>query len=227
MNNCLLSYVSRNDFEIVSFDIFDTLVERKYKSPSDVFFVSGSRILGENNADRYRFDRIKAEQLARSKKKSREVTIQEIFSELPITYRNYEDLLLKEEIKEELDCCSVNESIKQVYDLCISLQKKVVIISDMYLPKNVLVEMLNNCNYSGYQNIYVSNEYDASKRDGSLFGIVINNEKILNGKALHIGDSFKADYISAMKNGFKAYWVPRKQIISRKIYEKSIRSKYR
>ena len=48
MNQIIESYILRH-FNTVSFDIFDTLIERNVLNPTDVFGIVGERVLGKQN----------------------------------------------------------------------------------------------------------------------------------------------------------------------------------
>lgn len=56
-------------------DIFDTLIERDVNIPSDIFYKVGLKILGKNEAETFRKDRIEAEAKARKSKLGGEVTL--------------------------------------------------------------------------------------------------------------------------------------------------------
>ena len=73
-------------------------------------------------------------------------------------------------------------------------EKHILIISDMYLPSEVIQKMLKACNILDYEKIYVSNEYGVNKISGILFKKVIQDKKINAYEMIHIGDSIKADF---------------------------------
>lgn len=74
MKNYLLQALI-SKYQYISFDIFDTLIERKVKAPSDIFAIVGKNILGDACADVFRQDRINAELIARKNCKTGEVNV--------------------------------------------------------------------------------------------------------------------------------------------------------
>lgn len=203
--------------------MFDTLVERETIIPSDVFAIVGKKVLGRNEEE-FRKDRIQAEKRARKEQLSGEVTIHQIYEHLPTKYHTFRQDLENKEIEEEIKTCHPRKQMQDVYKRCIELGKKIVITTDMYLPRDVIIKILQNCGFCNYQVIYLSNEYDESKRKGGLFDRVVADSKGNNREIIHIGDSPRADYLSAKKRGLSAYLVTRSHWLRRKIYEKSIRS---
>jgi hypothetical protein len=83
--------------------------------------------------------------------------------------------------------------------------RRVIYISDMYLPPAVVKEMLERC---GYQvpdgSLYVSNELGLTKSSGNLYKHVIAKEGISARQLLHCGDGVKTDYLGARKAGVPA-----------------------
>ena len=96
--------------------------------------------------------------------------------------------------------------------------KRVYIISDMYLPKPVIQEMLEKCGVSGEEKLYVSNTYGVNKISGKLFEIVTREGNLDKKRMLHIGDSLKADCLGAIKAGIGFYHVSRKNRLERMLH---------
>lgn len=178
------------DFDIVSFDVFDTLIKRDVDRPRDVFLL----IQKKYNVPNFYDKRIEAENDARSTLKwKREVTLDEIYEFYPSKDREY---LKKIEIKVEKAICTANVEIIDFYNFCKKIGKKIIIISDMYLPQDVIKSILIDNGFNGFEGLFVSSELNKTKTDSSLFKWVLNE---MNGKKiLHIGDSFKSDFKSTI-----------------------------
>ena len=69
-------------YDTISFDIFDTLVEREVCRPSDIFRIAGRDVLGAEQEDAFCRKRIIAEQIARERKENHEVVLDNIYEEL-------------------------------------------------------------------------------------------------------------------------------------------------
>lgn len=216
MKNIFLKYLV-NKYQVISFDVFDTLIERKVRLPSDIFRITGEQVLGTNSAESFTKDRINAESLARKLSDNGEVNLNDIYSLLQEEYREKARILKDTEIKNEIELCIPKEKIIQYFNYAISGNKEVYIISDMYLSTDIIEAMLEKCDVSGYKRIYVSNEFGVNKITGKLFDYVINENKVNSKEMLHIGDSIKADYLGARKAGIHGALIGRKHRISRLI----------
>lgn len=225
MNWLIKKIIANKKYKLVSFDVFDTLIERDVEDPTEIFYRVGEDILGKGQGESFRSDRIIAEKTARSKKDRGEVTLSEIYMDLPEKYRNFIHELSEAEVREELKSCHTKKKGQELFDFCKYLGKKIIIITDMYLPCEVIESILHDCGYIGYSYIYVSNVYGCSKRRGGLYQKVLFEEKIEGKEMLHIGDSLKADFLSARANKIGAFLMFRSDVIKRKLYDKGFRGK--
>ena len=188
----------------ISFDIFDTLLKRNVKNPSDVFDLVQLK-LGEKEL-KFKEKRIEAEQRA-LQKSSTEISLDDI-------YRCYNaDNSLKNELKAieldvERECLTVNPYMIDFFNYCVK-HKNVYIISDMYLSSDFIEKILADNKITGYKKLYVSCKYGKTKRDGSLFKLYLNQNSINPREAVHVGDSWRSDYIMPKKMGIMALHIPR------------------
>lgn len=190
-----------DESEIISFDVFDTLIFRKCR-PHDVFALVSDKC----GIKSFAHDRIECEHKARVKSKHEEITLNEIYDELAQIYgHECADKLKALEIESEFSVIYANPELKEFFDLMIQKHKRIIIISDMYLPMNIIAAMLNRCGYEGYEYLYVSSEYGITKRHGSLFAHVLRDKKISPDRVLHIGDNFISDYLIPKKAGMKSF----------------------
>lgn len=193
--------------EYVSFDIFDTLIKRDVKKPTDVF------VIIEHNykiCDFYK-RRIEAEKRARKGKVDTTIDeIYDIYNELYLNNINEAKKIKNIEKQVEYELCVQNKLLKKVYDFCIENNKKVYLISDMYLSSKILKEILEKNSYSKYEKLYVSCEYDRTKANGELYKHVIKELGIHTSKLIHIGNDIKTDYVMALKNKISAVKVKTK-----------------
>ena len=223
-NNSL--YKKIEGYQNISFDMFDTLIERNVILPTDIFFQVGKLVL--RNGEEFREQRILAERKARTKHQSKEVTLDQIYLELEALYDESIIGELKEkEISEELSSCTPRKDIDEVYRRLIETGKNVFIVTDMYLPKETLLMMLSRCSIDGYKDLLVSNEEDAGKRDGALFNILLQRYNLQPKSLVHIGDDLKSDHLGAKKAGIASVIIPRRRAIRRQIKSEIIKSKLR
>lgn len=201
-------------YSCISFDIFDTLVQRKVDTPSDVFYLTGMKIFGnEQEAINFKTNRIKAEEMAR--KLRGEISIEDIYELLKENYSHKTAQLYEQEVKTEIEVCNPIELMLEVVDYALKQDKTVILISDMYLKHSTIEEILNKCDVKGYLKLYVSCECGCNKLSGKLFNRVLAENNISCENMVHFGDSIKADYIGAKKAGIRGYLVHRKNRLSR------------
>ena len=151
-------------YSVISFDIFDTLLKRDVYKPKDLFelieqgYCSNLSLKSDLSVlQGFAEKRILAERSARDLVKNREATLDEIYQNL-CGYSEDETKELKElEMIAESRIICDNPLIHSFYSWCIEQGKKVLLISDMYLPKAFIQKLLNENGYSGYNNIYISN----------------------------------------------------------------------
>ncbi|MCI8297603.1 MAG: HAD hydrolase-like protein [Lachnospiraceae bacterium] len=211
MNRYLEKYILRY-YDSISFDIFDTLVERDIDDPRDIFDI----VENEMRENGFRQRRIEAENRARLKKMSREVVLDEIYDELQDTI-NDREILKKCEVKTELEHIFPKRDIICFFNRCIAEEKDIYLISDMYLPESVIKQILNKCGINRYNKLYLSNKYGANKISSKLFEILLEKESIDHGAILHIGDSIRADFFGARGADIKSILVGRKKRFKRMI----------
>ncbi len=183
----------------VSFDVFDTLVIRPVLDPEDVFACLSLR----SDDAGFVQERKKAEEKAR-KALNKEVDIDEIYEFIDKKYKEMKE----EEIEIELLFCHVNPQIKRVYDFAKRENKRVIAVSDMYLPEKVIRKILEN---SGYQMdaVYVSCDIGKTKGSGKLFEYVLEHEDISAADMVHFGDNYISDYSEALRKGIAAFQTPK------------------
>lgn len=208
ISNSLKNRIDKH--EIISFDVYDTLVSRNVKKPSDVFCLiekQYNKKFGAHKAIKgFKENRIKAYEDVYSCYGS-SCSIDKIYDRLTDYSDEEKNELKKIEINIEQDICCVNYKIFEIYKYALSKKKRIFIISDMYLPTEIIASFLDKCEISDYEKLYVSCDYNASKIKGDLFDIVCEENNIPHNKILHIGDGIKNDIIRAKQKGLDVFWV--------------------
>lgn len=191
-----------SSYNVISFDVFDTLIKRDVPNPQDVFKMLERKTGIDGLSDL----RIEAEIKAREVSKNQEVGIKDIYNELGKILKNSQTELnhiMETEIGLEEKLCVVNLDMLPIYNYCIN-NKIVVLISDMYLKRETIESILNKNHIANYRKLYISNEINKTKISGELFQFVKKDLGIENIKIMHIGNSFNADFIKAHQCGYGA-----------------------
>lgn len=182
----------------VSFDIFDTLILRDVAGPTDVFDLIGKK-LGITD---FRRKRTEAEQRARAEKNNGEVNIWEIYKCFDGVSESDIEKYCAYELSAELSVCHPNPALRDFYRKCL-VKKKIVLVSDMYLPAEMMVKILEKCKISGYDKLYISCDVGVSKRDGGLYRYVAKDLGINEKELVHIGNDIMSDFLCARKLGVR------------------------
>lgn len=202
-------------FDVISFDVFDTLIVRDTDCPHDVFSYMEQSLVEKygHYYDNFRLKRITAEKL--SLKKGGVVSLDEIYQVFYEQYGENDVDLQKLEIQYEKKLTVARVDILEVYLECLRRGKKILIITDMYLLRSTIENILSQNGIYGYTGLYISGESGATKRSGKLYQYVCEEEH-LNKKAwIHVGDNFVSDYLQARIFGIQACHIPlRKRVMS-------------
>ncbi len=199
-----------SEYEVISFDVFDTLIFRPFSAPTDVFYLIGES-LGIMD---FKNIRIKAEYDARIKRRElsgdMEIGIADIWNELEaeVGIPAGRGISLEEETEKEL--CYANPFMLEVWKLLRAMGKRLFVVSDMYLPESIIEELLKNAGFDGAERIFVSCEYHKSKADGKLYTEVLNvfsHEKKMPS-IIHIGDNPHSDVKMALEKGIAVMQYP-------------------
>lgn len=200
------------NYNIISLDIFDTLLKRDVRFPTDVFLLVKKQIKEENIytiSPNFVEDRIKAEKLARKKTTHEEIIFDEIYENFPTEYdKNILEYIKKIELNIEKNVLTKNLDVYNIYKKCIRENKKIIVASDMYLPMDFIKEILKINDITEYKKIYLSSDIKKTKRSGSLFKYILKDLDIKPSEILHIGDNKYSDYLVPKKLGFNAYLIP-------------------
>lgn len=194
------------DYDIISFDVFDTLIFRPMAQPTDVFYLIGEQtgIMDFKNI------RIWNEWDARvkcyDKYGHREINLADIWKNLEkdVGFPASEGMKLEQDTEKKL--CFANPFMLELYKKLTGLNKKIIIVSDMYLPKDCIASILENAGYKDAHKVYISNEYHKNKYEGKLYEEVIKDlygDDTLKGKRKKGNDLSRKDGKPMKnKNGF-------------------------
>lgn len=189
---------------VISFDVFDTLLLRNILKPTDLFLLLNSYTLENCQIENFYEERIKAESESRVGHENNETTIENIYEVLSKKINKDLQKVMEKELELEEKFLVANPWMQEIYTYAKKKKKKVLAISDMYLPKKFIQKILEKNGYK-LDEIYVSSEKFQVKGNGSLFEYVKNEEKINPEKWLHIGDNEISDYEAPKKIGINAY----------------------
>ena len=203
--NVKREYPSRDKLEelidshdVISFDLFDTLLLRPLHEPEDLFSVM---------EERYALRDFKRRRMT-----CPEMLNNPVLSDIYASYTGSFGEDAKEgksleyaEAELEYDLIRPRKSMRSLYRKALSAGRTIVFTTDMYLTKDILEPILEKNGYGSYSSLYISSEYGRRKEEG-LFEVLIDDWK--DKSILHIGDDVYADVKCASDAGIDAFHVP-------------------
>lgn len=186
--------------QAVSFDIFDTLVVRPYRKPTDLF----RHLETAMGAEGFAQARMEGEQAARKgaeRRGSSEVTLSEIYRELHASYQP----LMEKEVQLETWVCRQNPEMFDAFTYARDGGKRIVIASDMYLPQQTIERILQNAGYTGYELLLLSSHTFRPKVTGAMFEDILAATQVPADQILHVGDNAYSDVLVPGERGLRTY----------------------
>lgn len=211
----LLPFCQHTFPELVSFDIFETLLIRTVATPNDVNRLLARRLrtkgLCDLDDDAFIALRRQAEDLAlRENRAHREsqTTLREIAKKLgKLTGLPFSLTWSFAEQELELEA-ELLHAIPEGADLVREYRDqgaKIAFISDMYLPSDKIFYWLEREGIArAGEQVFVSGEVGLSKGSGNLFSHVLAELNIPKARALHIGNNHHADLSGARLAGIQS-----------------------
>jgi FMN phosphatase YigB (HAD superfamily) len=188
-----------NPFDIVSFDVFDTLVRRSHYVPDYAKLKLGNLLVAEQLFDSnlaFVEARNKAEfEVRQNKQFQADVSICEVYQQLAKTYQwsseqgaRYADL----EFAYDLDMIESKDDIVDILNTFIGQGKSVYIVSDTYYTEHQIVLMLRKAGVTNGYKLFVSSAEGKRKDNGTMWAYL--KETLPKGKTfVHVGDNAMAD----------------------------------
>lgn len=226
---------TNKEYKLYSFDIFDTLITRKVATPKGIFVLMKDIINTspqfadlpndiKTNFFNYRTNsEFYLRQINNQWNDGKDISLDMIYNHIQHTYylTDSQTKALKElEMQLELDnIIPITENIEKL-KILLEKGKRVVLISDMYLPEYIIKEMLLKCDPILCQvKLYLSSTLGFMKTKQALFHYVKEQENVEFSEWTHMGDNKFADFFCARKLGIKAVLYP---YVKFKEYEKAL-----
>ncbi|WP_026523897.1 hypothetical protein [Butyrivibrio sp. MB2005] len=190
-------------YDIISFDVFDTLIFRYVSNPTDVFSIVGNQ-LGIYD---YKNSRVEAEKCARQKTDNvyGEITLSEIYDILENNIGIDKTKAMELELSVEEKVCFANPYMLEVVKELVRKGKRLIATSNMYMDSIQIKHLLDICGYKDIKEVFSSCEFGVSKNKGLLqnevWSVVGRSYSVI-----HVGDNYLADYIGSRIIGWKAFY---------------------
>jgi len=200
--------------KVRSFEVFDTLLTRKVGVPRHIFLLTGMKA---NEWEGFFIDPeiFTEERLNAEKELNGKNGIPDIHD---IYFKLAENLDLSPELRDKILELELEIEFENIIPVTKHVQKlkkmrvagiEIVYISDMYLNEKIIRKLLAEKGIlQEGEKIYVSCDYNVSKKTGSLFKKVIEDLGIKKTDLHHFGNSKSTDVRGAKKAGVLSTWMP-------------------
>ncbi len=199
-----------------SFDVFDTCVTRHYIRPVDMFGPLFAQLLSEAGCLDYQRSaaattlakrRMAAERVAHQQATREEVTLADIYQVLApqlTAFKLDTARAMQAEIDIELAALSPILCTRLRIDRLRKQGHQIIFISDMYLPGEVVRQMLSEQGFLEPEDrVYVSSDVGVTKGSGKLFRHVCEQLQLAPRELHHTGDNFFSDVRGANREGLR------------------------
>jgi FMN phosphatase YigB (HAD superfamily) len=195
---------------LASFDIFTTLLARKANQPR-LRFRSAFRALGfeERESEAFVQARLAAERKVTQRKGPDLYSLDDIYSEISVLgdpEKMAAEVLKQAEIQMEKDQCFAIEAGRELLNQARKDSKKIIFVSDMYLPPALIRELLEkNRLWAKGARLFVSHVEGAAKH-GGLFQKICRELKVNPQDIQHYGDNPLSDVKVPRELGVNAFF---------------------
>lgn len=208
----VLGLVRSGRYDLLSLDIFDTVVTRRVPRPTDVFFLVAQRLREQgwlhesSSAASFVKERMRAEERARGGAASHEVTLAQIYAEFPRGY--FRDVtpeaVMAVEIEREGELIQVNPDMREVIRIAKAAGLQTAFVSDTYFDSDQIRRLIGlEVNF-----LVLSCEAGLSKCRG-LHRVLIERSGVVPPRILHVGDDRVADIDGPGEFQIERYWFRR------------------
>lgn len=187
--------IAATTIKAVAFDIFDTLLVRPMVNAETTKRLVAQQA-GATLGSIYLDYRATAEGRARERT-GRDVGLDDIYAELQrLTGLGTDEVRQLRELEERIELASVSARPEGValLDHARALGKPIYLISDMFLPRACIEQMLHDNGIHRWTDFYLSNEVGVRKDQGDLYEHVLRDRQLQPQDLLMIGDNERSDF---------------------------------
>ncbi|GAA3946044.1 hypothetical protein GCM10022230_15720 [Pseudoclavibacter caeni] len=183
--------------EVVSFDVFDTLLQRPLARPADAFAVLRDAVREQGVVLPLTWPQERRAAESRAYQRAGVgpyITIDDIYDELVRRGSLSEgdrQCVLEQELEIEAGLLRSTRRGRTLFDLARASGADIVLLSDMYLPEVTIAQALRSAGYGEWSSLEVSGYAKRAKYDGTAFRHL--REQYPERHLVHVGDSAHAD----------------------------------
>ncbi|MCX6006176.1 MAG: hypothetical protein NTZ34_02805, partial [Chloroflexi bacterium] len=192
--------------DVVSFDIFDTLLCRPFASPVKVFQYLEELVQQHYGLKDFARLRQEAENKIRSQLgQSGDVKISQIYQSLAGTAGVIQDVaddILELELTTEIGLLIPRRDMLASFEEAKKAGKRIILTTDTYFERPHIERILAAKGIAGYHQLYISSEEGKRKDRGDMWDYIIKQERITDNNFLHVGDNEQSDLQMLSNRGY-------------------------
>lgn len=191
----LLDQFANPRIKCIGFDIFDTLISRPLIDAESTKRIIAAN-LPQHLAAMFSQYRVMAEGEAR-KQKGGDVDLGDIYQAFQqLTRLPDQDITSIRDLEEriEYNSMSARRGGVELFEHAKATGKPVVLISDMFLPEELIVRALNANGIHGWTAFYLSNAVGLRKDTGQLYDHVLQDYQLQPNEMVMVGDNERSDF---------------------------------
>lgn len=210
------------NYDLITFDIFDTLITRIVYKPDDLFLLM-ERIVFDKYGISMNYLQVRKEAERRANEENGDFcNIDNIYQKMSeITDLSEEQIkeMKKLEIDLEYKLCYPRKDARKVFNNLKEQGKRIILISDMYLTREIIAKMLKKCGYEGYEDIWISCEKGLRKDKDNMW--LKFAEEFGEYNTIHVGDNPQSDIqaVGDLRRASRLWLSPRSQFRFSRQYE--------
>ena len=206
----MLKEVARNDHAAVSFKMWDALVLMPFSQPEDIFLFMEDDFSMYNTGNKS-FTELRMEAQRAAEKKyalKGNVTLEKIY-DIFVKISGVSPYCREKLIMRECDLIHhfafPRKTGKLLFDEAKRCNNKVIVVSDSYYPRDVVVKILCDCGYGDYNSVIIPSEQNIpDSAETGFLDAVIKKSGLDADNILHIGGDLTNDVEAPIRKGMKA-----------------------
>ena len=206
----MLHEVERNDHRATSFRMWDTLVLTPFSQPEDMFLFMEDDF-AMLSTDKRSFTELRKEAQKAAEKKygpKGNVTLEkiyDIFAKLSGITPSGREKLINRECDLIHHFAFPRHTGKLLFDKAKDCKNRIIVTSDSYYPRDVIVKILCDCGYGGYDSLVIPEEHNIpDSAETGFLDIVVKKSGVDASNILHIGGDFGRDVEAPIVRGMRA-----------------------
>ena len=199
-------YEEISSHDVISFDIFDTLIGREVSYPLDVYDIIEHICKNKGWYNGFKESRCSVD--IYSEQTHSNHTLDELYINLNKHY-GLSEQFINDVKRTEVDLDKFLtyriDRNNKLLEYALKTGKIVILTSDMYYTSEMMKDILIKNSIKGYDDVYISCELKLSKQESDIYEWL--SDKYSGKQILHFGDNYYGDFINSKEKGLDAVYL--------------------